>query len=102
MRWLVLDCSSVVDVDYSAGLELTNLINYLHQHGAQSGLAHADDSLLATLHTYGVLDNVAPDQIFSTIEEVFDAGRPSRPTDPVPGDVVPPRPVHDPIDECTP
>ena len=73
VRWLVLDCSSVVDVDYSAGLELTNLINYLHQHGAQFGLAHADDSLLATLHTYGVLDNVAPDQIFSTIEEVFDA-----------------------------
>lgn len=73
MRWLVLDCSSIDDVDYSAGLELGELVAYLHQHGAQFGLAHADDSLLATLRTYGVLDQVAPDRIFSQVDEVFSA-----------------------------
>ena len=71
VRWFVLDCSSAVDVDYSAGLELADLITYLHQGGVQFGLAHADDSLLATLRTLGVLDQIAPDRIFSQVDEVF-------------------------------
>jgi len=73
VRWLVLDCSSVVDIDYSAGLELADLITYLLQHHVEFGLAHADDALLATLRTFGVLDRVAPDRIFSQIDEVFAA-----------------------------
>jgi high affinity sulfate transporter 1 len=73
VRWLVLDCSSVTDVDYSAGLEVADLITYLDQRGTQFGLAHADPSLLATLRTYGVLDRVAPERIFSHVGEVFDA-----------------------------
>jgi MFS superfamily sulfate permease-like transporter len=44
VRWLVLDCSSVDDVDYSAGLELTHLITYAHQGQAELGLAHVDDA----------------------------------------------------------
>ena len=73
VRWLVLDCSSVVDIDYSAGLEFADLITYLLQHHVEFGLAHADDALLATLRTFGVLDRVAPDRIFSQIDEVFAA-----------------------------
>ena len=90
VRWLVLDCSSVDDVDYSAGLELTDLITYVHQRDAKFGLAHLDDSLLATLRSYGVLDHVAADRIFSTIDEVFDAWEAQQPAGAVPGDGVPP------------
>jgi len=86
----VLDCSSVDDVDYSAGLELSNLVTYLHQRGATFGLAHVDDSLLATLRTDGVLDDVDPHRIFSTIEEVFLAWEVHQADPVVPGDVVPP------------
>ena len=73
VQWLVLDCSSVTDVDYSAGLELTDLISYVHQRGARFGLVRADESLLATLRTYGVLGEVAPDRVFEHLEEVFAA-----------------------------
>ena len=90
VRWLVLDCSSVDDVDYSAGLELADLITYVHQRGASFGLAHPDDALLATLRTYGVLDHVAPELVFSTIGEVFRAWEARPPTDIRPVDVVPP------------
>jgi high affinity sulfate transporter 1 len=64
VRWLVLDCSSITDVDYSAGLELTDLITYVHQRGARFGLVRADEALLATLRTYGVLERLS---------DVFDA-----------------------------
>ncbi|MFZ2014336.1 MAG: SulP family inorganic anion transporter [Nocardioides sp.] len=73
VQWLVLDCSSVTDVDYSAGLELTDLISYVHQRGARFGLVRADESLLSTLRTYGVLGEVAPDRVFEHIEDVFAA-----------------------------
>jgi high affinity sulfate transporter 1 len=73
VQWLVLDCSSVTDVDYSAGLELADLISYVHQKGARFGLVRADESLRATLTTYGVLGEVAPDRIFEHVEDVFAA-----------------------------
>jgi high affinity sulfate transporter 1 len=73
VRWLVLDCSAFSDVDYSAGLELKDLISYVHQHGARFGLVRADDAVLATLRTYGVLDEVAADRVFEQFEDVFAA-----------------------------
>jgi len=90
VRWMVLDCSSVDDVDYSAGLELAALIAYLRQRGADFGLAHPDDALLATLRTYGVLDHVARDRIFSTVDEVFVAWTSQTPASVVPGELGPP------------
>ena len=73
VQWLVLDCSAFSDIDYSAGLELKDLISYVHQHGARFGLVRADDSVLATLRTYGVLDEVATDRVFEHLEDVFAA-----------------------------
>jgi high affinity sulfate transporter 1 len=90
VRWLVLDCSSIVDVDYSAGLELSELITYLRRRGCQFGLAHADDSLLATLRTFRVLEQVEPDRIFSHITEVFDAWQAQPPAEPGPAAQVSP------------
>jgi high affinity sulfate transporter 1 len=73
LRWLVLDCSSVDDVDYSAGLELDQLITYVEGRGARFGLARADESILATLDTYGVLDRVPQELRFDHLADVFDA-----------------------------
>jgi high affinity sulfate transporter 1 len=86
VRWLVLDCSSIDDVDYSAGLELADLITYLHQRGAMFGLAHADDALLATLRAFGVLEKVSPDRVFSGVSDVFDAWETQQPAGQGPGD----------------
>ena len=84
VRWLVLDCSAFSDVDYSAGLELKDLISYVHQHDARFGLARADDAVLATLRTYGVLDEVPPERVFEGLEDVFAAYKALPPADPAP------------------
>ena len=73
VRWLVLDCSAIDDVDYSAGIALSSLVDYVHQQGAQFGLARADDHLLQTLKTYGVLDKFAADHIFPNLIDAFTA-----------------------------
>jgi MFS superfamily sulfate permease-like transporter len=84
VRWLVLDCSAVSDVDYSAGLELGDLITYVHHHDARFGLARADDALVATLRRYGVLDEIPPERIFEHLDDVFAAYEALPPADPSP------------------
>jgi high affinity sulfate transporter 1 len=82
VRWLVLDCSAIGDIDYSAGLELADLITFVHQRGAEFGLARADDSLLGTMRTYGVLDLVSPDFVFPQLGGVFEAWAAQSPAGP--------------------
>jgi MFS superfamily sulfate permease-like transporter len=68
VRWLVLDCSSMEDVDYSASLTLAGLIDAVHADGRVFGLAAADPQLLATLNTYGTLANFDNAHIYSTVQ----------------------------------
>ena len=75
VRWLLLDCSSIDDVDYSAGIALGSLVDYVHGQGAQFGIVAADDHLLETLKTYGVLDRFGADHVFASLEEAFEAFR---------------------------
>ena len=68
VRWLVLDCSSMDDVDYSASLTLDGLIDAVHAEGRVFALAGADPELLATLATYGTLAHVGKVHIYSTVQ----------------------------------
>jgi high affinity sulfate transporter 1 len=85
VRWLVLDCSSIDDVDYSASVALAELVEYVHQSGAHFGIVRADAQLLETLRGYGVLDTFSSDYVFSGLGAVFAAyertGRDDRPAD---------------------
>ena len=82
VRWLVLDCSSISDIDYSAGIALSGLIRYVQARGAQFALVQADTHLLATLRTYRVLDQVNHVHVFDTLEEAFAAYRTDTPAAP--------------------
>ena len=73
VRWLVLDCSSMDDVDYSAGLTLEGLIDAVHAEGRVFALAGADPELLATLATYGTLAHVDNMHIYSTVQAAIAA-----------------------------
>lgn len=75
VRWLVLDCSSIQDVDYSAGISLGGLIDYVHAHGAHFAITRADPGLLATLELYGLLDKFGRDRVFGNLEDVVVAFR---------------------------
>ena len=86
VRLLVLDCSSIVDADYSASIALDGLIDFVHAHEAHFGITRADPGLLASLATYGLLDKFGRDHVFGNLSDVFAAYRkdPSRyrgPTD---------------------
>ena len=83
VRWLVLDCSSIDDVDYSASLTLAGLISSLHADGRVFALAGTDPQLLETLTRYGTLADFDNTHIYPTVEAAIAAFR-SSPTSPAP------------------
>ena len=75
VRWLVLDCSSIPDVDYSAGAALHRLVTFVHSRGATFALASLDPDLRDTLERFGVIQLLHIDHIFPTVEEAVAAFR---------------------------
>jgi high affinity sulfate transporter 1 len=73
IRWLVLDCSSIPDVDYSAGAALFQLVTYVHNRGAVFALAALDPNLRATLERVGVLEKLNLNHVYDTVEEAVAA-----------------------------
>ncbi len=81
VRWLVLDCSSIADVDYSAGLALAGLIHSVHENDGVFALAEADPELISTLHTYGTMEEFDNAHIYATIADAVSAFQASSQTD---------------------
>ena len=75
LRWLVLDCSSVTDIDYSAAISVKGLIDYVHAHDAHFGVMGADPSLLATMRALGLTDDFTRDRVFTDFDGVVAAYR---------------------------
>jgi high affinity sulfate transporter 1 len=75
VRWFVLDAGSIDDVDYSAGISLGRLLDYLSSRGITFGLARLDESLSTTLGMYGLLERIPTEHRFSTLEEALAAFR---------------------------
>jgi sulfate permease, SulP family len=67
IRWLVLDSSSIPDIDYSAAIALKGLIDFVHARGAVFALAGLDPDLRADLHKQGVLPMLHADHIFDSV-----------------------------------
>ncbi|HVQ87779.1 MAG TPA: SulP family inorganic anion transporter [Actinomycetes bacterium] len=75
VRWLVLDCSSITDVDYSASVTLAGLIEAVHADGGVFALAAVDPDLLSHLQTYGTLADFDNAHIYGTVLEAVEAFR---------------------------
>jgi MFS superfamily sulfate permease-like transporter len=73
IRWLVLDCSVIPDVDYSAGVALDGLIAFVHGKGAVFALAGLDPDLNATLKQEGVLQLLNADHFYASVAEAVAA-----------------------------
>ncbi|MGB7964036.1 MAG: SulP family inorganic anion transporter, partial [Propionicimonas sp.] len=68
VRWLLIDASSLSDVDYSASLQLQDLIAYTQERDIVFGVVEMDTSLQATLTAYGVLkDQSVKEHIYPTL-----------------------------------
>ncbi|GAA1962708.1 SulP family inorganic anion transporter [Microbacterium deminutum] len=73
VRWLVLDCSSIGDVDYSASLNLADLITALHEEQRVFALAAVDPTLMGALRAYGTLESFDNAHIYPTVADAVEA-----------------------------
>ncbi|MDL9935416.1 SulP family inorganic anion transporter [Gordonia sp. ABSL1-1] len=79
VRWLVLDCTAIGDVDYSASAVMADLIAYVHSHGAHFVLAGIDPELQKTLVTEGLLADLDPDHVYRGVGSAVRAYREAYP-----------------------
>ena len=75
VRWLILDAGGLDDIDYSAGVALAGLLDYLDAHHITFAMARVDPWLVDTLRAYDVLDRIGPDRLYDTLAEAVDAFR---------------------------
>lgn len=80
VEWLVLDASSLDDVDYSAGKSLGGLLDYLDARTVTPVLARVDPGLAATLGRYGILDRIGTDHVYGNLVDAYHAFEARTPT----------------------
>jgi len=78
VSWLILDCSSIPDVDFSAAAALKGLVKFVQTRGATFALAAADPNLRTTLSSLGVLDELRANHVFDSVEDAVAAFRAAR------------------------
>jgi MFS superfamily sulfate permease-like transporter len=79
VRWVLIDGSSLVDVDYSAGLQLKDLADFLAARSITVALVRSDDAVAEALHTYQVIGPDSKILVFPRLEDGMAAYRADRP-----------------------
>jgi high affinity sulfate transporter 1 len=84
VRWLVLDAGAVDDIDYSAGISLSGLLDYLDAKGVTFALARADTGFLHTLELYGIKKRIPDERVFGNLTDAVSAfeAAPAGPAEP--------------------
>ena len=75
VRWLILDAQSVDDVDYSAGIAIAGLMDYLTARHVTFALSGADTGLVDTLRAYDLLDRIGTDHLHDSLDGAVEAFR---------------------------
>lgn len=86
VRWLVLDCSSIGDIDYSASLNIADLIKALHDEHRVFALAAVDPILMDELAAYRTLESFDNAHIYPTVTDALAAFREAPASEAVAGD----------------
>jgi MFS superfamily sulfate permease-like transporter len=73
VRCLILDASAIDDVDYSAGISLGELLDYLQARKIAFVLARADPVLLETLRRYGLKDRIPDSHVYANLVDAIRA-----------------------------
>lgn len=68
VRWLILDGAGISDVDYSAGMNLAALLDWLDARQIALVLARVDTDVLSALDSYGLGARIPPDRIYSDLD----------------------------------
>ncbi|QKJ21223.1 SulP family inorganic anion transporter [Microbacterium hominis] len=68
VRWLILDAAGISDIDYSAGVALSGLIDWLDAHGVDLIVARPESDVLETLRIYGLRGRVPDDHVYADLD----------------------------------
>jgi sulfate permease, SulP family len=75
VRWFVVDCAAVFDLDYTAARTVRDLIDEMKAAKVGLVLARVNEYLHSDLVRHGVAAEVGEDRIFDTLHEATDAVR---------------------------
>jgi len=75
VRWVILDAGSLDDVDYTAGIALSGLIDFLHARDIVFAVARVDSALLADLKKQDVQDKFDPAHAYGSLSSAIAAFR---------------------------
>ena len=67
VRTVVLEASAIVDIDYSGGLTLMQVVDELKDRGATLAIAQASDQVRPELDRAGITEAIGADAYFPTI-----------------------------------
>ncbi|MFD9125355.1 SulP family inorganic anion transporter [Kitasatospora sp. NPDC059571] len=73
VRWLVLDAAGIADVDYSAGVRLGSLLDFLAARSVTFVLARPDPALVDTLKVYGLWQRIPSRYVFGNLIDAIRA-----------------------------
>jgi len=73
VRCVVLDAAAMVDVDYSGGLTLKQVVSELHDRGATLAVTQAEDPVRAELDRFGITELIGADAYFDTVGDAVRA-----------------------------
>ena len=73
VEWLILDASSLDDIDYSAAAALRGLFDYLDAKGITPAVARADASIMGMFASYGLDNRIPADRVFGTLSGAYAA-----------------------------
>jgi sulfate permease, SulP family len=73
LRWLVIDCAAIGDVDYTASTVLAKVVEHVHQHHVRLALSSVLGPVRQQLDRYSISKALGHDAYFDTPGEALEA-----------------------------
>jgi sulfate permease, SulP family len=73
LRWLVIDCAAIGDVDFTASAILAKVVEHVHQHHVHLALSSVLGPVRRQLDRYGISKALGQDAYFDTPGHALDA-----------------------------
>jgi SulP family sulfate permease len=80
LRWFVLDCAAIEDVDYTASSVLTRVVEYLQRRHIRMAVSSVLDPVRQQFDRYGISKALDPDAWYDSSGEAFAAYQAARKT----------------------
>ena len=73
LRWIVVDCAAIGDVDYTASVVLVKVVEHVHQRHVRLVFTSVLDPVRQQLDRYGICTAVGPDAFYDTPGQALEA-----------------------------